>query len=370
MNVKIMKSFIISIFISLGSLGLQFAQCQEQQSEIILKDKPNLPAYSSRKISLMLSNVTLADIVEILGQKYGIPIVADSLINDIPIKSISYSDQTINGIISKIATQQGRELHYINGVAVLRARNFVIRYAQEKIAIQTLNFRWPDMGKVKAGRYNEKGEFILTQPVKTSIAGTKRIPYSPVKAFMNELPARFILLEAKNATAATIVYALKNSSNLYIHLDPLIGRRRMTTALHYASSGQAVEAIAFLLNASPIINIEQSDSQKKLEAYMSDERLEREKLSDSLEAKLTSKLTDEQRQKIAAGEQVPITLSSMSDDIRSEAEYYALNALSAANRDLLDTSRLKDFAIVFMPKSAGIVLGVNGFGKDGNGFYY
>ena len=184
------------------------------------------------------------------------------------------------------------------------------------------------------------------------------------------MPARFILLDAKNAAATSIVFALKNSSNLYIHLDPLIGGRRMTTALHYVSPGQAVEAIAFLLNASPEINIGQSDSQKKLEAYLSDFRIERVKLSESLEGKLTPKLTDEQRQKLAAGEEVTMALNTMPDDIRSEAEYYALNALSAESKQMLDTSRLNDMSIVFLPKGRGIVLGVDGYTKDGGGFHY
>ena len=124
------------------------------------------------------------------------------------------------------------------------------------------------------------------------------------------------------------------------------------------------------MNTSTRITLERNEANRLLEADLLDTRIDRQKLSAALFAKLASHLTEEQKRMLRNGESVSLSLKDLKGEARTLAQDYARQGLIAPLPDgmALNLSRLGDFALNFSASS--LVLGIDGYLTDGREIHY
>ena len=171
----------------------------------------------------------------------------------------------------------------------------------------------------------------------------------------------------KQAFAYRTLQSFTEASGWNTSISRALAPYHITGYMERITPGQFLEGVSFLLRAGQQVTIEQTEAHKFALKEIEDGRSAREKLSDALSKKLASQLTKEQKEKIAKGQEVALSLNSMSKELKALAIQYM--DIAKPSGVSLDTSRFNEFDIVFLPPPS-VGLGVNGYSDTGEKIGY
>ena len=319
--------------------------------------------------SIVLENTTYADALATISKKWNINIVSDVYVTELPVKSLRLEKIEPTNVVSalrELAAVSDRTTQHINGIYVLRTRTLPHRLGIERFNLQNTAIRWANSGQIVVRRLVENK--VSLTPVLSRVQEDSLTAAETIFAVRDEaekqpkrlLPAKLLSLDVKSASMMRVAEQFSQVSGHSLSFGNALSERRIIAQISAATAGQIIEALTFLTNARQRTVIEQTDNQLALEAESLDDRGLRVKLSDVLRKKLAPLLTAEQKAKLGS-EEVSLKVKDLPADIQKMALDYMRS--SCPTGMTLDSSRLMDFDIVFLPPPS-VGLGVNGWAED------
>ncbi len=267
------------------------------------------PAKESPPEPLELKQASLADVVEALGKRYRLNILADAYLNDLTLPHVKVEQVRLGMAVSRLASRYQRQVFSRNGVLVLRHHRWHLRREQEKFRMLPYRVTWATPGRILV----EDAEKLASSSATKPVGGAARL-----------FPS--LQVETREAPIQKTLEIVSPLCGWAIRLDPAHQDRRMSAFLPLVTPGQLAEGVKLLLFSGQEVLIGQSPSQKREEARLlaeaTDSRSEAEKRTEELTPDLLNLLSPEQRERPARGDQVALPLNSLPAGIRERALKY------------------------------------------------
>jgi type II secretory pathway component GspD/PulD (secretin) len=319
------------------------------------------PKIGDQPVSIDLPNARIAQVVEALGKAHRINVVADGYSDDARI-SVKMTDVPLRVAFPQLAGLYERQADIVNGVVVLRHRNWFQRPEQEKFSAKHYRLRWNDRGRIAVRPSAEVAHATPASAASANLGATPAVDSGSV-------PARAIDVEVTAAPLADVARQIAASTGWIVTLEPALRNRRLSASLHRVTPGQALEAITYLMNAQQEVRIAQSRAQKEQEAEMlaqyADQRPEWLKRSDALKQDLLTLLTPEQRAALDTDQTVSLAFNGLPAAVRGRAQDY-INLLAVQGK--IDQSQFKNFVLEIRPEP-GLAVNAWGVTENGNRMY-
>jgi hypothetical protein len=214
-------------------------------------------------VSMGLQNARLSDAVELLGAKYKINIVADAYLDDHIVPSLSVKEVPLSATIKNIASLFRRDAIQVNGVIVLRHRQWYLRSQSEQEYARQFRANWNDDGIVSVERVDPLPS--PGKPVKKTASTAKSGMEYPTW-----LPPRFNHASVKNAALRSFMGKFASCTGWEVSYENRIATRRINAKLHHVTPGQTLEALSVLFNTTQRVSLVQGKELKQLEAALSE----------------------------------------------------------------------------------------------------
>ena len=318
---------------------------------------------NSKKITLKLKNASLSDVVNILGETYGINVVADAYADDVRF-NLDLPQVTRAEALQNIPKLYEREVRQVGNILVWRHKHWFRRPEQEKFSAAHYRLVWRTKGTVAIHMAPRSTTIISPHAaVPTVLSSASNRNFEPSDFRVSITANQVSLRDLAAAFTAQTPWALRAESSL--------APRRVSTHLTGVSGGQAIEALTILFNGREEVTIGLSDEDRKLAGELTDDwmkaRGEREKLSDQLKASLLDHLNADQRNSLAQGNLVDVPLHGLPSALQQLGFQYiqvATDGVSSVAGFAVDTSRMSEFSLQVRPEP-WLNINVIGFGPGG-----
>lgn len=327
-----------------------------QPSPVPEKQAFEKPEGRKKKITVKIEGATLTEALEEISKQVKFNYVTDAYVNDTFVTNINIEEAPLEVVIPQLADIYGRNATLLNGVVVFRDSRWVSRNRLESNLIKAQTMGWKGEGSYQASRYNGEG-LSESAAVNFQQKANKKKPL--------QFPAAQVDIQAKRISIGKFLQRFTKTSGWTAGIEFELAERRISVGMNHVTPAQVIEAITYLVNAKQKLTIEQSEDQKLLDMAQLDHRLERQKLSDALTEKLLSQLSKEQKEALAMGKEVPISLKSLPPELRDLASDYIRQSAQGMNPPFnLDISKIGDSNVVFLPPPSSC-LGADAYLPDG-----
>lgn len=301
--------------------------------------------------------VLFEDALATLHEKKGINIVADAYPGEItPLPMSAWENLSADEAVHKIAESCDREIIELDGIMVLRARQWARR--QQLLSEKSLP---------SAARWQDGGKFIVN-----------RLDSPEDKDYPQ--PARSISVIAYRTSTSQLCSQLREKAAYQIVTDSKVAERRVHVFAERITPSNLIGCIAVAINAGPEVKLTQSENQANAENYAAlavfpDKISKRMRESDKLRRDLEPLLTKEQKKSLEDGQSISIRISDLPTGLQKRAmDYISASAQwNAGSVETPDMTRMSQFGIRFRPSSSGVfyrMLGVITVDVNGTEYYY
>ena len=297
---------------------------------------------------------TYSQVLIFIANTYKVNIVSDSMPND-----------DTNATIADSVWRGDTADASLRGIAKWRSRNVVLR---DGIYILS-HMR-------KAAMYKQFPPNVLSALPSGTLTVRRR---GDTDGEVSLLPARLVSVKATAVPCAKLASTLRTEAAINVRAVPGISARKVNVYATDVSPITLLGCVAEALNAGPEIVLAPSPEQiadENLDSLgLPDEFKKRIDPSNKLRAEVEKLLTKEQRDEIAKGEVVEISLGSLPESLQKQARDYVALA-TKLNTDLIphpDSSQWQQFQLRFKPQSDALLwylLGVTTIGPDGSEYAF
>jgi hypothetical protein len=116
-------------------------------------------------VTLELKQASLADVVEALGKRYRLNILADAYLNDLTLPHVKVEQVPLGMAVSRLASLYQRQVFSRNGVLVLRHHRWHLRREQEKFRMRQYRVTWATPGRILVEDAEKPASSSATKPV-------------------------------------------------------------------------------------------------------------------------------------------------------------------------------------------------------------